>query len=289
MKEALCTPIDLTAFATLSTWLNRTSSSLSFAIISSDLARLTIVLSLPCGAKLWPNVSSPARSLQYQVTFISKTMDVLGTHNMRNFLIALMLLLLPTLSWADEKTLTIFAPFVEPSEGLLAWTDLSLRQQEILLTVEDPNFWSHKGIDTRTPGAGITTITQAVVKRLYFENFTKGPLNKLRQSRIAQNRVHPNVAKETQLNAFLNIAYFGHRQGVEIVGFEAAAQHFFYKPINALEEREYVLLVGLLIGPNRWKPGTEDGEERADRIERLLAGGCEPKKNRDVYFEACSE
>lgn len=206
---------------------------------------------------------------------------------MRRFLISLLLLLLPSLAQADEETLAIFAPFVAPDEGLLAWSDLSERQLEILLLVEDPKFWTHNGIDTRTPGAGITTITQALVKRLYFENFTKGPLNKLRQSRIARNRVHPNVAKETQLNAFLNLAYFGHSEGVDILGFEAAAQHHFSKPIGSLEEREYILLVGSLIGPNRWKAGTDDGEERADRIERLLAGDCVLKKNNDVYLEAC--
>ena len=35
----------------------------------------------------------------------------------------------------------------------------------------------------------------------------------------------------------------------------------------------------------------EAKEEEIDEteLERLLAGGCEPKKNRDVYFEACSE
>ena len=51
---------------------------------------------------------------------------------------------------------------------------LSEEQLRILLAVEDPNFFSHSGIDLSTPGAGLTTITQALAKRLYFEQFQPG-------------------------------------------------------------------------------------------------------------------
>ena len=42
--------------------------------------------------------------------------------------------------------------------------DLSQRQKEILIKVQDPGFYNHNGIDLSTPGAGLTTITQAIVK-----------------------------------------------------------------------------------------------------------------------------
>lgn len=45
---------------------------------------------------------------------------------------------------------------------------LSERQKEILVLVQDLGFHQHKGIDLWTPGAGLTTITQAIVKKLYF-------------------------------------------------------------------------------------------------------------------------
>jgi membrane carboxypeptidase/penicillin-binding protein PbpC len=35
---------------------------------------------------------------------------------------------------------------------------------DALLKVEDPNFHQHNGVDLHTPGAGWTTITQALVK-----------------------------------------------------------------------------------------------------------------------------
>jgi len=53
-------------------------------------------------------------------------------------------------------------------------SDFTLRQIDILLTVQEPGFYKHQGIDLSTPGAGITTLTQAVVKKLYFEKFTPG-------------------------------------------------------------------------------------------------------------------
>jgi hypothetical protein len=49
--------------------------------------------------------------------------------------------------------------------------DLSKRQKEILIKVQDPGFYGHNGIDLSTPGAGLTTITQAIVKKLYFDGF----------------------------------------------------------------------------------------------------------------------
>ena len=67
--------------------------------------------------------------------------------------------------------------------------DLSKRQKEILLKVQDPGFYDHSGIDLWTPGAGLTTITQAIVKKLYFNDFKSG-IAKIKQSLIARFAVN---------------------------------------------------------------------------------------------------
>lgn len=59
-------------------------------------------------------------------------------------------------------------------------TDLDRRQLSILLAMEDPGFYTHKGVDLKTPGAGLTTITQVLVKKLYFKEFKPG-LRKIKQ------------------------------------------------------------------------------------------------------------
>lgn len=47
-------------------------------------------------------------------------------------------------------------------------TDLTAERKAMLLAVEDPAFMRHHGVDLATPGAGMTTITQGLVKILYF-------------------------------------------------------------------------------------------------------------------------
>ncbi|HEY8260111.1 MAG TPA: hypothetical protein VIG55_02780, partial [Methylosinus sp.] len=60
---------------------------------------------------------------------------------------------------------------------------LSSERIETLLKVQDPDFWSHGGVDWSAPLA--TTVAQSVVKRLYFEDFEPG-FAKIRQTLIAQ-------------------------------------------------------------------------------------------------------
>ena len=183
---------------------------------------------------------------------------------------------------AREKTPEIFAPYRDPSKLSLTWNDLSAEQQNILLSVEDPAYFTHRGIDMRTPGAGTTTITQAIAKRLYFKKFTPG-FARIEQSLIAMMVIDPAVDKATQLNTFLSVAYFG--EG--LIGFDAAARKFFGKSVPALDRPEYIRLVATLIGPDRTTPGTADNEARAVRIARLIRGECKPQNNRDVTYEAC--
>jgi hypothetical protein len=70
--------------------------------------------------------------------------------------------------------------------------DLSSRQLEILLKVEDPSFYTHHGVDFTTPGAGWTTITQALAKRFYFDDFQQG-LMKVKQTLCAWLALDPLV------------------------------------------------------------------------------------------------
>lgn len=66
-------------------------------------------------------------------------------------------------------------------QAALAQDNIAINLQSIpedrinaLLSVQDPTFYSHRGFDFNTPGAGLTTITQALVKFLYFDDFRPG-------------------------------------------------------------------------------------------------------------------
>ncbi|MCD6192708.1 MAG: transglycosylase domain-containing protein [Candidatus Aminicenantes bacterium] len=74
---------------------------------------------------------------------------------------------------ARIQTPEIVQRILNSKEIKLDLEELSSEQVKILLMVEDPNFYNHKGIDLNTPGAGLTTITQGLVKMLFFKRFKR--------------------------------------------------------------------------------------------------------------------
>lgn len=166
--------------------------------------------------------------------------------------------------------------------------DLTPRQLEILLKVQDPRFFDHKGVDLHTPGAGWTTITQGLVKIHYFDPFRPG-VAKIKQSLIARFALDPLVSKEDQLRLFINEAYLGATDAGAAIGFAQGAATYFDKPFAELTEDEYLALVAMLIAPNscnvRHQPRLN--AERVLRIRRLLAGECAPNNWSDVWLKGC--
>jgi hypothetical protein len=165
--------------------------------------------------------------------------------------------------------------------------ELPVSWLEALLRVEDPGFRRHHGVDFATPGQGMTTITQALVKRLYFERFTPG-FAKIEQSLIARFVLDSAITKDEQLDLFLSLAYFGNTDGQEVIGFRSAAQAYFGKALAELDREQFLALVAMLPAPDDLKPGTPANTDRVARIERLLDDGCLPEDWNDVWLEACA-
>lgn len=164
------------------------------------------------------------------------------------------------------------------------------RRLKMLLKVEDPGFFTHRGVDFSTPGQGRTTLTQALVKRLYFDGGFKPGFAKIEQSLIARFVFDPAVAKRDQLEIALNVASFGTIRRQPVIGFGAAARTFFGKPVTTLTDREFLMLVAMLVGPNALDPTRHPAEnaERLARIEALLAGKCKPRDVDDVHYPDCA-
>lgn len=161
-------------------------------------------------------------------------------------------------------------------------------RQAALLTVEDPNFYGHAGFDPATPGQGRTNLSQALVKRLYFERFRPG-FRKIEQTLIARYVVTPAISKRDQLELLYNYAYLGRREGREVIGFPAAARIYFGRDFAALDERQYLALVAMLIAPDRLDPLRHPRENaaRVRRIQALLEARCRPMGVDDVWYEGC--
>ena len=184
----------------------------------------------------------------------------------------------------------VVAQATSPDRQSLRLEDVPDEYQRILLMVEDPNFYSHYGVDLATPGAGWTTITQGIVKVYFYNGFTPGVFRyrKLEQSLIALV-FDSRVDKKTQLLIFINSAYFGNHDEREIIGFTDASRAYFNKDFSRLTRDEYISLVAMLVAPNGFNVVQQPtkNRERVKRINRLLNGECKPMGFADVYYEEC--
>jgi membrane peptidoglycan carboxypeptidase len=166
----------------------------------------------------------------------------------------------------------------------LSLADLEPQRKAMLLKIEDPAFYQHQGVDLSTPGAGMTTITQGLVKQLYFpEGFQQG-VSKIRQTLIARYALDDLVSKDEQLQLFLCIAYLGEVNGEAIHGFHRAAEVYFGKPFAALSDDEFLALVSMLMAPNNMKPDSAAGKERLRLVTAFLKGQIKPQSVLDVEY-----
>ena len=168
---------------------------------------------------------------------------------------------------------------------LLTLSELSPHCKDTLLAVEDPAFFRHHGVDLETPGAGMTTITQGLVKQLYFPGGFRPGLAKVRQTLIAQHALDALVSKDEQLTLMLNIAYLGRADGKPVHGFAQAARAYFGKDFRALSDREFQSLVAMLVAPHQLAPGTPAHARRMQRIDAYLSGAYRPMAVLDVDYD----
>jgi membrane carboxypeptidase/penicillin-binding protein PbpC len=193
-----------------------------------------------------------------------------------------------TVSSAKKQTPALVAAALADAasrESSLTVEDLGKERESLLLAIEDPMFRKHHGVDFATPGAGWTTITQGLVKLLYFPEGFKAGFAKIRQTLIAQYALDAQVSKDQQLTLYLNITYFGNVDGRAVRGFSDAARTYFHKEFAALTRREFISLVAMTIGPNDLKPGSQANDERIERIEGYLSGAYVPKDVMDVEYK----
>ena len=127
---------------------------------------------------------------------------------------------------ARANTPEIVTSALSPKNIQLELDNLTKEQLDALLKIQDPNFYNHNGFDISTPGAGVTTISQGLVKLFYFDDFKPG-LAKIKQTLIARFAFDPLTPKDTVLKLFVNHAYMGQGNGKAMYGFGNAAEFYF--------------------------------------------------------------
>lgn len=134
-----------------------------------------------------------------------------------------------------------------------------------LIGIEDTRFLDHKGVDLRSIARAIyedikamslvqggSTITQQLVKNLYFSN-NKSFKRKLQEVFVSLylERRYP---KENILEAYFNEVFWGSLDGIRIKGLYAASIFYFAKKPSALNSYEASILISMLKGPSYYHP-----------------------------------
>lgn len=208
---------------------------------------------------------------------------------MKKLIIAASLILIAIITYysieiaiAYKATPQIKREFLSDSKIDLKFDELSERQQEIFIKVQDPNFWNHRGVEFSTPGSGWTTITQSIAKWFYFHPFKPG-IRKIKQTLLARFVLHTHLSKEEQLLVFINHVWFD--DGIR--GFRNAANHFYQKNVDELTEDEFISLVAMPVNPRRFNifSNSENNKIRSRLISAMLQGKYQPKGLFDIYYD----
>lgn len=169
----------------------------------------------------------------------------------------------------------------------LGGSSLGQERYRQLLVVQDPAFEQHSGVDMTTAGAGITTVTQSLAKRVGFENFTPG-IGKIRQTGYALG-LETRLSKEQIMALWLDTLEMGRGPDGWVTGFHRMSEAVYGAAPDKIADDEYLSLLAVLISPGRYNLGTDDRalQDRTDRIRRLVSGECAANDNSDVWLEGC--
>jgi membrane carboxypeptidase/penicillin-binding protein len=191
-----------------------------------------------------------------------------------------------TVMIARARTPEIVRAALSPTKAPLDLDDLTSKQLDALIKIQDPNFYKHKGFDFTTPGAGITSLSQGLVKIFYFDEFKPG-IKKIAQTLIARFAFDVMTPKDTILKIFVNHAYMGQKDGKALYGFEDAADFYFNKKFKELDEDEYLALISMIRAPFtfHYLNKREENDLRVSRIKKYLAGEYIPQDNSDWLYD----
>ncbi len=137
--------------------------------------------------------------------------------------------------------------------------------QDMLVAVEDDNFYNHFGISLRGIGRalianikeggitqGASTLTQQLVKNYYLSS--ERTLWRKAQEALMAILLELHFSKSDILQGYINEIYLGQDGPRAIHGFGLASQYYFKKPLADLSLSQQALLVALVRGASYYNP-----------------------------------
>ena len=150
---------------------------------------------------------------------------------------------------------------------LIASDQIPKKLQEILIAVEDKQFFNHLGINPMSIARALianlragktvqggSTLTQQLAKNLFLTS-EKSLLRKINEAFMAL-LLEARFSKQTILAAYINEVFLVQQNNISINGFELASQRLFKQSIEHLSTDKLALLVGMVKGPSRYNPIT---------------------------------
>ena len=166
---------------------------------------------------------------------------------------------------------------------LLNWSQVPDDLVQIILLVEDKNFFNHRGLsfksifraflrNTRSLSIeeGGSTITQQLAKSLFFS--PRQTLRRKMKEALAAILIELHYSKQEILLAYINDVFIAQSGKRAIHGFGLASQFFFGTSLENLDTEQMALLVGMLKGPSIYNPNRNPGKakKRRDLVLKIL-------------------
>ena len=176
-----------------------------------------------------------------------------------------------------DRNNILIGEYMPPAYEVVNVDDINPLLEQTLLLMEDQKFYSHKGINyfrtaylgirtilTRKIIGGGSTLTQQLAKLL----FTKSERTIERKlfEMFAAREIEQKYTKKEILAMYFNTVYLGDGN----YGFEAAANHYFNKPLRQCRLLEYAILVGMLPNPTYYSIVNNPDNSRK-KVEQILA------------------
>lgn len=177
----------------------------------------------------------------------------------------------------DRNSEPFFAFYDARTKKTIPYSDISEDLRNAIVSVEDRNFYTHRGVSPTSViravltnlqeqeiSIGGSTITQQLVKNALLSpdrNF----LRKYQELILALD-IERRYSKEDILEMYINTAYFGENA----FGAETAANAYFGKSAQDLTLAESALLAGILPAPSAYSPISGSRERAFARQEVVL-------------------
>lgn len=181
-----------------------------------------------------------------------------------------------------------FYPRLQEDRVLVRLVDVPTPLIQGLLAMEDRHYFDHGGVSLRSIlralwanliAGGIvqggSTITQQFAKN-FFLSSERTLIRKLNEAIFAL-LLEARYSKDEILEAYLNEIYLGQDGARAIHGVGLAAEYYFHRPLQELQNHELALLIALIRGPSYYDPWKQPQRALARRdlvLDKMAAAGA---------------